>query len=116
MPTTCLRDKGCAAPPSMMKDGADDVPTPRERQAPPHQREADAESERRIRLADDRIFSPLAKAFGASATDAEQSRDLIIGTAIEMEEYPDKSEEHTSELQSLMRITYAVFCLTKKKK
>src|SRR3546814_10000669 len=26
-----------------------------------------------------------------------------------------KSEEHTSELQSLMRISYAVFCLTKKK-
>src|SRR3546814_2271679 len=25
------------------------------------------------------------------------------------------SEEHTSELQSLMRISYAVFCLTKKK-
>src|SRR3546814_2113036 len=27
-----------------------------------------------------------------------------------------RSEEHTSELQSLMRISYAVFCLTKKKK
>src|SRR3546814_6470122 len=27
-----------------------------------------------------------------------------------------RSEEHTSELQSLMRITYAVFCLTKKNK
>src|SRR3546814_8515157 len=27
-----------------------------------------------------------------------------------------RSEEHTSELQSLMRITYAVFCLKKKKK
>src|SRR3546814_1662019 len=27
----------------------------------------------------------------------------------------DKSEEHTSELQSLMRISYAVFCLKKKK-
>src|SRR3546814_2855564 len=27
----------------------------------------------------------------------------------------DKSEEHTSELQSLMRISYAVFCLTKTK-
>src|SRR3546814_8352732 len=26
----------------------------------------------------------------------------------------DKSEEHTSELQSLMRISYAVFCLKKK--
>src|SRR3546814_3135895 len=27
-----------------------------------------------------------------------------------------RSEEHTSELQSLMRISYAVFCLTKKRK
>src|SRR3546814_10045219 len=27
----------------------------------------------------------------------------------------ERSEEHTSELQSLMRISYAVFCLTKKK-
>src|SRR3546814_9190626 len=27
-----------------------------------------------------------------------------------------RSEEHTSELQSLMRISYAVFCLKKKKK
>src|SRR3546814_3764227 len=32
--------------------------------------------------------------------------------------HPDhgRSEEHTSELQSLMRISYAVFCLKKKKK
>src|SRR3546814_8328554 len=28
----------------------------------------------------------------------------------------DRSEEHTSELQSLMRISYAVFCLKNKKK
>src|SRR3546814_6390665 len=28
---------------------------------------------------------------------------------------PQRSEEHTSELQSLMRISYAVFCLKKKK-
>src|SRR3546814_4117630 len=34
--------------------------------------------------------------------------------AIAMEEF--RSEEHTSELQSLMRISYAVFCLQKKKK
>src|SRR3546814_8454919 len=34
-----------------------------------------------------------------------------------MECYDDaRSEEHTSELQSLMRISYAVFCLKKKKK
>src|SRR3546814_1782000 len=30
--------------------------------------------------------------------------------------YTFRSEEHTSELQSLMRISYAVFCLKKKKK
>src|SRR3546814_8140381 len=30
--------------------------------------------------------------------------------------YPGRSEEHTSELQSLMRISYAVFCLQQKKK
>src|SRR3546814_9967894 len=29
---------------------------------------------------------------------------------------PGRSEEHTSELQSLMRISYAVFCLKKKNK
>src|SRR3546814_3208290 len=32
--------------------------------------------------------------------------------AVEIE-VPDRSEEHTSELQSLMRISYAVFCLKK---
>src|SRR3546814_5258238 len=30
--------------------------------------------------------------------------------------FEDRSEEHTSELQSLMRISYAVFCLKNKKK
>src|SRR3546814_5431656 len=36
---------------------------------------------------------------------------------LEVGGYPDhRSEEHTSELQSLMRISYAVFCLKKKKK
>src|SRR3546814_10337193 len=30
--------------------------------------------------------------------------------------FPSRSEEHTSELQSLMRISYAVFCLKKKNK
>src|SRR3546814_8185168 len=33
----------------------------------------------------------------------------------ELREYPSRSEEHTSELQSLMRISYAVVCLKKKK-
>src|SRR3546814_11214522 len=34
-------------------------------------------------------------------------RELFVGER-------DRSEEHTSELQSLMRISYAVFCLKKK--
>src|SRR3546814_5311702 len=34
---------------------------------------------------------------------------------VELTGSPSRSEEHTSELQSLMRISYAVFCLKKKK-
>src|SRR3546814_3607368 len=43
----------------------------------------------------------------AAANDAGALTDIAIA---------DRSEEHTSELQSLMRISYAVFCLKKKKK
>src|SRR3546814_10701558 len=39
---------------------------------------------------------------------------LHFGDAQEVDQI-DRSEEHTSELQSLMRISYAVFCLKKKK-
>src|SRR3546814_5418433 len=41
-----------------------------------------------------------------------RSNDHVVGYAM-MSEY--RSEEHTSEIQSLMRISYAVFCLKKKK-
>src|SRR3546814_4431906 len=37
-------------------------------------------------------------------------------TGIAVTSSRDRSEEHTSELQSLMRISYAVFCLKKKQK
>src|SRR3546814_2031236 len=41
---------------------------------------------------------------------------LVLGNAKDAIEtsLEERSEEHTSELQSLMRITYAVFCLKKK--
>src|SRR3546814_9523518 len=39
-----------------------------------------------------------------------------IDVNLENVEGAPRSEEHTSELQSLMRISYAVFCLKKKKK
>src|SRR3546814_4242081 len=39
----------------------------------------------------------------------------MIGISVDpVESHRKRSEEHTSELQSLMRISYAVFCLTKK--
>src|SRR3546814_10577644 len=42
-------------------------------------------------------------------------RDLVRGRSGLIEELPEgRSEEHTSELQSLMRTSYAVFCLKKK--
>src|SRR3546814_1368322 len=42
-------------------------------------------------------------------------RDDDVHDAESAEFAPGRSEEHTSELQSLMRISYAVFCLKKKK-
>src|SRR3546814_8873739 len=48
----------------------------------------------------------------------ERAVDTVIGCALALScSYilPWRSEEHTSELQSLMRISYAVFCLKKKK-
>src|SRR3546814_9656160 len=41
--------------------------------------------------------------------------DLVgVGCIVDSCKHCDRSEEHTSELQSLMRISYAVFCLKKK--
>src|SRR3546814_6065336 len=40
----------------------------------------------------------------------------VTAQTVSYEVFMGRSEEHTSELQSLMRISYAVFCLKKKKK
>src|SRR3546814_5771852 len=42
-------------------------------------------------------------------------RDAAHSDAADRNQLHPRSEEHTSELQSLMRISYAVFCLKKKK-
>src|SRR3546814_4700517 len=44
-----------------------------------------------------------------TADASSAAREIVHGCAA------SRSEEHTSELQSLMRISYAVFCLKKKK-
>src|SRR3546814_1838941 len=51
-----------------------------------------------------------AASFRNQVLDAYDSTCAVTGLRI-----INRSEEHTSELQSLMRISYAVFCLTKKK-
>src|SRR3546814_2792959 len=57
---------------------------------------------------------------GLTATDVvnairEQNVQVAAGVIGASPTQGDRSEEHTSELQSLMRISYAVFCLKKKK-
>src|SRR3546814_5233619 len=41
-------------------------------------------------------------------------RDVVLDGRVAVLDQRHRSEEHTSELQSLMRISYAVFCLKKK--
>src|SRR3546814_2141414 len=49
--------------------------------------------------------------------EVRQQRRHAVGVALrhQRDDVVDRSEEHTSELQSLMRISYDVFCLKKKK-
>src|SRR3546814_3358391 len=51
---------------------------------------------------------PDRRCVGKYPRNSRKPRSNLYGT--------DRSEEHTSELQSLMRISYAVFCLKKKNK
>src|SRR3546814_10234835 len=59
---------------------------------------------------------------GKAGTDAFFRHDddglanALVRQLIERDEHEGRSEEHTSELQSLMRISSAVFCLKKKNK
>src|SRR3546814_2210098 len=46
---------------------------------------------------------------------ARSARVMTIAAAPSVTRQQSRSEEHTSELQSLMRNSYAVFCLKKKK-
>src|SRR3546814_4552691 len=43
------------------------------------------------------------------------ARDIVAQFKRPLKSHTERSEEHTSELQSLMRTSYAVFCLKKKK-
>src|SRR3546814_2079441 len=64
-----------------------------------------------------RHFGAVVAAGERKAQGQEQRLALPAGHFLQFprQRLPDRSEEHTSELQSLMRISYAVFCLKKKK-
>src|SRR3546814_6856819 len=85
---------------------------------------ADAASRARVRMVlthFDRELFPAAAAIRAApkSPDARRARkqlqEALISSVRLFAGRGWRSEEHTSELQSLMRISYAVFCLKKKK-
>src|SRR3546814_13358939 len=57
---------------------------------------------------------PVDERLASLAQGGDAHHPLPAGAGLE-QRFEDRSEEHTSELQSLMRISYAVFCLKKKK-
>src|SRR3546814_5531813 len=70
----------------------------------------------RVQKAGNRRDFGLGSASKVSLADArERAREIRSQVAIGLDPlFERRSEEHTSELQSLMRISYAVFCLKKK--
>src|SRR3546814_14692202 len=62
----------------------------------------------------DTLF-PYTTLFRSHAVGGRSIRSRLLRAGAAGHRGPGRSEEHTSELQSLMRISYAVFCLKKKK-
>src|SRR3546814_8833800 len=59
---------------------------------------------------------PVSGASGLKLMATDLDLQIVDLAAAHVDQPGARSEEHTSELQSLMRISYAVFCLKKKKK
>src|SRR3546814_7913126 len=78
--------------------------------------EGDAEPAERFRPQRDRAARQHHQ--GIAAGLGAECREIVFVAAHAMQQHQQRrrSEEHTSELQSLMRISYAVFCLKKKNK
>src|SRR3546814_6132882 len=72
----------------------------------PRDKKQDFDAGERSRWAKDRSFHSGGGGLASTLHDYHRFCLMLLG---------GRSEEHTSELQSLMRISYAVFCLKKKK-
>src|SRR3546814_9136709 len=71
----------------------------------------------RVRAAKAAFTTPVVAAPWNDPASGDESLQAKLAAVQRIKSFvsPTRSEEHTSELQSLMRISYAVFCLTKKK-
>src|SRR3546814_2902367 len=77
------------------------------------QRRDERERERQLREQARRVVKKIRRAHGdRRPSECRDASAIAVANRIEIEA---RSEEHTSELQSLMRTSYAVFCLKKKK-
>src|SRR3546814_7264980 len=73
------------------------------------------EAQRQVGGGDDGVAAVLRVAPGMGAAALDEDREIAAPWP-RARQGAVRSEEHTSELQSLMRISYAVFCLKKKNK
>src|SRR3546814_3598355 len=73
------------------------------------------EGERAVQNEAQRNCQQIASEIGELRVPIGPGREHPIGQGLKRRD-SQRSEEHTSELQSLMRISYAVFCLKKKRK
>src|SRR3546814_8504142 len=84
-------------------------------------RQRDLQTDKAVRCRDNVHGNPLRSLIVQGSWDAAMQRvksgrePFGASPVITGRDAPIRSEEHTSELQSLMRISYAVFCLKKKK-
>src|SRR3546814_7346735 len=105
----CSSDLACEAA------GRQDLPVHREeqdqQQGKPEVRDCDAELGE---AHDTDVGRPVAARCRQHAERYRQDGRQADGDDCKRQRETDRSEEHTSELQSLMRISYAVFCLKKK--
>src|SRR3546814_4181754 len=103
-----------------MKEAVEHAPTHRAQHIAERRtaREVDPEHQ----LIDEEPDEPLRRGMGAAGQIGADDQIILAAAVAQHDEeggksrHEQRSEEHTSELQSLMRISYAVFCLTKKTK
>src|SRR3546814_7325680 len=90
--------------------------TTRFRSPPQHtpHRHTHTHTHARARAYQNSVFARTTDAEDKQGKSGAASSSATTAAAITTTTPKDRSEEHTSELQSLMRISYAVFCLNKK--